>query len=104
MGFDMNSIKVQKGCHTKGIVVDRKRVLLGSHNWSNDGVSVNRDASLLFDDPPLAKYFGDIFDHDWNNLAKQDIGNESLPIELASVTDFTPKGIRLTAKDYPEML
>lgn len=104
-GFDMDSFRVQKGCHTKGIIVDRKRVLLGSQNWSNDGVSVNRDASLLFDDEPLAKYFAEIFDYDWNNLAKQDIGSESMPIEWASAADRTPDGIvRLTWKDYMEML
>src|SRR5262249_470462 len=70
-GFDTASVKVQKNCHTKGIVADRKRVMLGSQNLSNDGVSVNRDASLLFDDEELAKYFAGIFDHDWQNLARQ---------------------------------
>ena len=104
-GFNMDSFRVQKGCHTKGIVVDRKRVLLGSQNWSNDGVSVNRDASLLFDDEPLAKYFAEIFEHDWNSLAKQSIGSESLPIEYASAGDPTPaEMLRLTWKDYMEML
>lgn len=104
-GLDMASFKVQKGCHTKGIVVDRKRVLIGSQNWSNDGVSVNRDASLLFDDEPLANYFAEIFEHDWNNLAKQDIGSETLPVEWASAADPTPSGmVRITWKDYMEML
>lgn len=103
-GFPMEIFKVQKGCHTKGIIVDRKRVLLGSQNWSNDGVSVNRDASLLFDDQPLAEYFGTIFDHDWNNLAKQNIGFEAMPIEWASAGDPTPSGmVRLDWKDYMEM-
>jgi V8-like Glu-specific endopeptidase len=103
-GFDANSIKVQRNCHTKGIVVDRKRVMLGSQNLSNDGVSVNRDASLLFDDEELAKYFGGIFDHDWQNLAKQDIGHESLAVEVASAADPVPRGmVRLTWKDYMEM-
>jgi phosphatidylserine/phosphatidylglycerophosphate/cardiolipin synthase-like enzyme len=59
---NMNNFKVQKNCHTKGIIVDRKKVLLGSQNWSNDGVSVNRDASRLFDDEELATYFAKIFD------------------------------------------
>jgi len=104
-GFDDNSIKVQKNCHTKGIIVDRKRVLLGSQNISNDGISVNRDASLLFDDEPLAKYFGEIFDHDWTNLATQDIGPESLLIAPAGPQESTPAGmVRLSWKDYMEML
>jgi phosphatidylserine/phosphatidylglycerophosphate/cardiolipin synthase-like enzyme len=87
------------------IVVDRKRVLLGSQNWSNDGVSVNRDASLLFDDEELAGYFAKIFDHNWNNLAKRDIGSERVPIELVAADESTPPGmVRLSWKDYMEML
>jgi hypothetical protein len=42
-------------------------VVLGSQHWSNDGVSINRDASLLFEDPPLAEYFRRVFEHDWGN-------------------------------------
>jgi hypothetical protein len=104
-GFDVDSLKVQKNCHTKGIVVDRKKVLLGSQNWSGDGVSVNRDASLLFEDAPLAKYFANIFEHDWNNIARQNIGPERLPIEWVAADEKTPAGIvRLKWKDYLEML
>ncbi|MEO8575773.1 MAG: phospholipase D-like domain-containing protein, partial [Gemmatimonadales bacterium] len=64
-GFPTSRIKIQQRCHTKGIIVDRKRIVLGSQNWSNDGVSVNRDASLLFEDAPLSEYFRAIFEHDW---------------------------------------
>jgi V8-like Glu-specific endopeptidase len=104
-GFNDKSIKVQFNCHTKGIVVDKKLVLLGSQNWSNLGVSNNRDASLLFDDQELANYFAEIFEHDWQNLAKQDIGQESLGAELASVSAPVPLGmIRLGWKDYQETL
>ena len=40
---------------TKGMIVDGHRVLVGSHNWSGGGVTLNRDASLLFDDPEIAE-------------------------------------------------
>ena len=104
-GFDMASIRVQPNCHTKGIIVDRAKVLLGSQNLSNDGVSVNRDASLLFEDPSLARYFAEIFDYDWANLTRQNIGNESLPLELAPADGVTPDGlIRLSWKDYLELM
>jgi V8-like Glu-specific endopeptidase len=105
LGFDENRIRVQPNCHTKGVIVDKKRVLLGSQNWSNLGVSNNRDASLLFDDAELANYFAAIFEHDWQNLAKSDIGHESLGAELATRSDSTPDGmVRLSWKDYQEML
>lgn len=104
-GFDTDIIKLQKNCHTKGIIVDRKKVLLGSQNWSNDGVSVNRDASLLFNDAPLANYFREIFNHDWNILAKSTIGSESLAVEWISGDEKTPEGmVRFNWKDYFEML
>lgn len=69
LGLDPKRIKVQFGCHTKGIVIDGERVILGSHNLTNIGATTNRDASLLFDDAPLAEYFGRLFEHDWENVA-----------------------------------
>jgi hypothetical protein len=51
--------------HTKGMIVDGKRVLLGSHNWSKPGVTLNRDASLIFDDDELAAYYAEAFEIDW---------------------------------------
>lgn len=52
--------------HTKGMVVDGKRVLIGSHNWSKPGVSLNRDASLIFDNADIAGYFAQAFEIDWD--------------------------------------
>lgn len=52
--------------HTKGMIVDGRRVLIGSHNWSKPGVSLNRDASLIFDHKRIAGYFTDAFDIDWD--------------------------------------
>ena len=100
-GLDLADVRVQVNCHTKGIIVDRRRVLIGSQNWSNHGVSVNRDASLLFDDAPLAEYFAAIFEHDWNNLAQPRIGSEWAPVEVAVPGAATPPGMRrLTWEDY----
>lgn len=104
-GLDVSNVRLQKNCHTKGIIVDGQRVMLGSQNLSNDGVSVNRDASLLFDDKELAEYFRGIFLHDWKRLAKQDIGQESTGARVAGENESTPTGMeRLTWKDYMEMM
>jgi V8-like Glu-specific endopeptidase len=51
--------------HTKGIVVDGERVIVGSQNWSASAVMVNRDASLLFDDAEIAAYYAGVFEEDW---------------------------------------
>ena len=50
MGFPREAFRFQPCCHNKTIIVDGKKVVFGSHNWSNEGVKTNRDASLIFDD------------------------------------------------------
>jgi phosphatidylserine/phosphatidylglycerophosphate/cardiolipin synthase-like enzyme len=70
-GFDMAKVRIQKNCHTKGIVVDGTRVLVGSHNWTNSGTVFNRDASLLIDHRRVAEYFERLFLFDWANMARQ---------------------------------
>jgi phosphatidylserine/phosphatidylglycerophosphate/cardiolipin synthase-like enzyme len=69
MGFPRESFRFQHSCHNKTIIVDGKKVMFGSHNWSNEGVKTNRDASLIFDDQEIAEYLAQVFDYDWNRLA-----------------------------------
>ncbi len=71
LGLDMSKVRIQKGVHNKGFVVDAKIVALGSQNWSADGVLRNRDASLIIYHDGAAQYFEKIFTHDWTTLAKQ---------------------------------
>ncbi|KQS31039.1 phospholipase D-like domain-containing protein [Dyadobacter sp. Leaf189] len=105
LGFDPARIRMHDKCHTKGIMVDREKVLIGSQNWSNDGVSVNRDASLLFEDQELTNYFRQIFLHDWEKLAKNNIGRESLTIQVTNATDPVPAGmVRVGWSDILETL
>jgi len=72
-GLDMSKVKIQRGVHNKGFVVDSKIVALGSQNWSGDGVLRNRDASLIIYHEGAAQYFEKIFLHDWTTLANQKI-------------------------------
>jgi hypothetical protein len=69
--FDMSKVKLQKACHNKGIIVDSKVVALGSHNWSSDGTTTNRDATLIIHDPAVAAYYEQVFLFDWDNQARQ---------------------------------
>lgn len=66
-GVDIaNRLRVIDNHHTKGMIVDCRRVLIGSHNWSQPGVTLNRDASLLFDDAEIAAYYTEAFEIDWD--------------------------------------
>lgn len=93
-GIDTDFIKVQRRCHTKGIIVDGKEVMLGSHNLTNQGSLFNRDASLLVRDEAVAEYFEKIFLFDWDNLATQETDELVGGMRLASPTEATPVGFR----------
>lgn len=81
-GFDTAQIKVQKGCHTKGVIVDGSVAMIGSHNWTNEGTLFNRDASLIFYDQEIAKYLEEIFLFDWKNLAYQKVNETAGPFKI----------------------
>jgi V8-like Glu-specific endopeptidase len=80
-GFKPECIRVQKGCHTKGVIVDSKVLLIGSHNWTNQLVTANRAASLIFRHSEIARYYEQIFLFDWERLAR-----EPKPASLNSIS------------------
>ncbi|HKQ12508.1 MAG TPA: phospholipase D-like domain-containing protein [Steroidobacteraceae bacterium] len=101
-GFNMKRIKMQAGCHTKGIIIDSRHVLIGSHNFTNDGIQFNRDASLVIHDEGIAKYYEDVFRHDWERLARPTIREELAPI-LAAGAEAAPRGyVRVPWSFYDE--
>lgn len=70
-GVDIaNRVRVIDNHHTKGMIVDDARCLVGSHNWSKPGVTLNRDASLLFEDADIAAYYKEAFEIDWDRSRK----------------------------------
>jgi PLD-like domain len=69
-GIDPNSIRIQHGVHNKGFVIDSQIVMLGSQNWSGQGVLQNRDASVIIYNQEAAQYYETVFQHDWENLAQ----------------------------------
>jgi phosphatidylserine/phosphatidylglycerophosphate/cardiolipin synthase-like enzyme len=97
-GVDINARVHQIGdSHTKGMIVDGKRLLIGSHNWSGGGVTLNRDASLLFDDEEIATYYAEAFQIDWARSSKitprKYVKPEALRVEAAGA--LPPAGFRL---------
>ena len=93
-GFDTDFIKLQRHCHTKGIIIDAQEVMLGSHNLTNEGSLFNRDASLRVRDAEVAKYFEQIFLFDWEVLATQEADELVGGMRLAPLTEATPPGFR----------
>jgi phosphatidylserine/phosphatidylglycerophosphate/cardiolipin synthase-like enzyme len=75
-GFEMSRVRLQNGNHNKGVLVDDHLTVVGSHNWTGDGTTMNRDASLIFDDDEINQYYTQLFLYDWDNLARS--GDETL--------------------------
>lgn len=99
-GFDTSVFRVQPGIHNKGMVVDSKIAVVGSQNWSGDGVARNRDASLILFNGQVARYFEKIFLHDWTRLARP-YEHRPLRVLVAMPGEQTPAGFRrITLADY----
>jgi phosphatidylserine/phosphatidylglycerophosphate/cardiolipin synthase-like enzyme len=91
LGFDIGVIRIQAGIHNKGIVVDSKTVMVGSHNWSGAGSASNRDASLIFDHEKIAHYFEKIFVHDWTHFTRAYV-HKPPRVRFATPGEPTPAG------------
>jgi hypothetical protein len=92
LGFPKEVFRFQPACHNKTIIVDGAVVMFGSHNWSNEGVKTNRDASLIFDDEEIAAYLADVYDYDWDRLATAH-PTKARP-RVAKPGEATPKGFK----------
>jgi hypothetical protein len=97
------SLRTVSRTHCKGIVVDGARALLGSHNWSETGVTLNRDASLLIEDHRAASYLREVFLVDWQRGSTPSFlapRLETAP-RLAAWGSPPPEGMRrVPAGDY----
>ncbi|HET6890547.1 MAG TPA: phospholipase D-like domain-containing protein [Pyrinomonadaceae bacterium] len=96
-------VKVLSNTHTKGLIVDGKRVLVGSHNWSGLGVTLNRDASLIFDDEEVAQYYTEAFEIDWERASEprlDEVATEG--VRLAEGAEPPPGYVRMTLSEYLE--
>ena len=67
-GIDGSTIRRQHSAHNKGMIIDDETVVVGSQNWSTEGVDSNRDASIAVKNQGVAAYFGEIFDNDWKTM------------------------------------
>lgn len=68
-GINLGRVKIQNRVHNKGFVIDHKKVVVSSMNWSGEGVLANRDAGVVIDNPTAAQYFEGIFLDDWAHHA-----------------------------------
>jgi phosphatidylserine/phosphatidylglycerophosphate/cardiolipin synthase-like enzyme len=58
-------MKMQPNVHNKEFIIDAKKAIVSSQNWSPSGIFQNRDAGLVIESEAIAQYFGKVFDADW---------------------------------------
>src|SRR6185312_679493 len=87
--------------HNKGVLVDSKVALVGSQNWSKDGTQYNRDATLVFHDESVVKYFKEVFLFDWDNLTRSPLLPEMQPM-IATEGEPPPGMIRVSWAEWFE--
>lgn len=102
MGMDSVLRKQKSKLHNKGIMVDSKTVVVGSHNWSPAGTLQNRDASLIIYDAGVTRYYESIFLWDWeNNTSSIGAAPEAMP-QIAE-GETTPTGmVRVAWREFYE--
>ncbi|WP_135820074.1 phospholipase D-like domain-containing protein [Halostella litorea] len=55
--------------HAKGVVVDGRRVVLGSVNWNNNSLRENREVALVLVGDDVGAYYARLFRADWRGGA-----------------------------------
>ncbi|MEX3986196.1 phospholipase D-like domain-containing protein [Paraburkholderia sp. EG287A] len=76
-GIDGTRVLRQVNVHNKGMVIDDDTVVVGSQNWSTEGVDTNRDASLVIRHADVTAYWAGIFESDWSTMTIPDEAPQS---------------------------
>lgn len=65
IGCNARKLNSKKILHTKLIIIDKKRIILGSHNYTQHAFSSNHEASLCVDlsdeENAFVQYFNNLF-------------------------------------------
>ena len=70
-GADVKLDTPVKMTHSKIIIVDGRKVLLGSTNWTGNSMGNNNETNVRLDDPALAGFFGRYFTALWADSAAE---------------------------------
>ncbi|HTJ93018.1 MAG TPA: phospholipase D-like domain-containing protein [Pararobbsia sp.] len=95
-GVDLTAnIWLQPNVHNKGFVIDSKIAVVSSQNFSPAGVEQNRDAGVILESEALAQWYGQVFTHDLENLAKPFVKPDAVARKPANTVKST-KAVRAT--------
>lgn len=89
-----HNLKYYTNCHNKGIIVDRKSVIISSTSWSEYSIAHSREAGVLVHSAEITEYFAKVFDFDWEISWDPAAVTENL-MNLISDALFTPDGFEV---------
>lgn len=69
--------------HNKGVLVDRRIAVVTSTNWSENSITLAREAGVVIESPEIGDYYGRVVDVDWHG----GIDPKDVPDRLAAVAD-----------------
>ncbi|HON81575.1 MAG TPA: phospholipase D-like domain-containing protein [Methanoregulaceae archaeon] len=73
--------------HNKGVIVDRRKVLVSSINWNTNSPTFNREAGVIVDHPDVGEYYSRVFEDDWEaGGAGRRAGPDLQKVGIATVT------------------
>ena len=65
IGWDVIVTDSGQIMHAKAAIIDGRRLLIGSHNWTASALCANRELSVLIDDTATADEAQAWFDNEW---------------------------------------
>jgi phosphatidylserine/phosphatidylglycerophosphate/cardiolipin synthase-like enzyme len=83
--------------HNKGVLVDRKAVIVSSTNWSENSITRAREAGVLVESPAVAGYYARVVDVDWAS----GIDPADVPRHLAALGEVLSRVDTATEEIHP---
>ena len=71
--------------HAKGVVIDERRVILGSVNWNNNSLRENREVALVLVGDEVGAYYARLFRADWRGGAWRLPAGVAVALALATL-------------------
>jgi phosphatidylserine/phosphatidylglycerophosphate/cardiolipin synthase-like enzyme len=71
--------------HNKGVIADRRKVLVSSINWNDNSPRFNRETGVIIEHQGVGDYFSRVFDDDWvvSEVSGRTTGPDWFKIRLA---------------------
>jgi phosphatidylserine/phosphatidylglycerophosphate/cardiolipin synthase-like enzyme len=71
--------------HNKGLIFDRKTVVVTSTNWTENSIARAREGGVVVESPDVAEYYARVFDVDWSiALDPADVPSHLAALEQAT--------------------